>query len=86
MFAGLPTLILLVLAASFHWHDDQENPDGSVAIGYTTIFGTVNVGLLFIWGIVAARRGGFSLLWTLVIAIVNSVLGLLVVVLELKLH
>jgi hypothetical protein len=86
VFAGLPTVILLVLAAIFHWHDDRENPDGSVAIGYTTIFGTVNVVLLFILGIVAARRGGFTLSWTLVIAFVNSVLGLLVVLLELKLH
>lgn len=86
VLAGLPTVILLVLAAIFHWHDDHQNPDGSVAIGYTTILGNVNVVLLFILGIVAARRGGFSLRWTLVIAVVNAALGLLIVTAELKLH
>lgn len=86
LFAGLPTVILLGLAAAFHWHDDHQNPDGSVSIGYTTILGNLNVVLLFILGIVAARRGGFSLPWTLAIALVNAGLGLLIVTAELQLH
>ena len=86
VLAGLPTVILLVLAAIFHWHDDHQNPDGSVVIGYTTILGNVNVVLLFILGIVAARRGGFALRWTLLIALVNAALGLLIVTAELKMH
>ena len=36
--------------------------------------GTSNVEFLFILGIVAARRGGFSLRWTLVTAVVNAAL------------
>jgi hypothetical protein len=86
VFAGLPTVILLVVAGIVHWHDDHQNPDGSVSIGYTTIIGNLNVVLLFIVGIVAARRGGFSLAWTLVIAVVNAALGALVVFAEIKLH
>jgi hypothetical protein len=61
---ALPTVILLVLAAIFHWRDDHQDLDGRVTIGYTTILGNLNVVLLFIFGIVAARRGGFSLPWT----------------------
>jgi hypothetical protein len=85
-FVALPTVMLLVLAAIFHWRDDHQNPDGNVIIGYTTILGNLNVVLLFIFGIVAARRGGFSLPWTLVIAVVNAALGLLIVTTELSLH
>jgi hypothetical protein len=85
-FAALPTVILLVFAAMLHWHDDHQNPDGSVSVGYTTILGNVNVALLFIWGVVAARRGGFSPRWTLLIATMNAALGLIIVTAEFKLH
>lgn len=57
-----------------------------MAIGYTTILGNVNVVLLFALGVVAARRGGFSLPWTLLIALVNAGLGLIIVTAEIKLH
>jgi hypothetical protein len=44
------------------------------------------VEFLFILGIVAARRGGFSLRWTSVTAVVNAAPGLLTDTAELKLH
>jgi hypothetical protein len=86
LFAGLPTVILLVVAAMLHWRDDHQNPDGSVSIGYTTILANFNVVLLFILGIVAARRGRFSLPWVILIAVMNALIGLIIVTAELKLH
>lgn len=85
VLACLPTVLFLVLAATFHWHDDYRNADGSWTIGYTTIGGNINVVLLFILGIVAARQGGFSPWWTPLFAFVNAGLGWLVVTAELNL-
>jgi hypothetical protein len=31
--ACLPTVLLLLSAALFGWHDDRKNPDGSVTVG-----------------------------------------------------
>jgi hypothetical protein len=45
----LPTVLLLLSAARFGWHDDRKNPDGSVTVGYTTILLNINVVLLFFW-------------------------------------
>jgi hypothetical protein len=55
-------------------------------VGYTTIGLNLNVLLLFILGIVAARRGRFSLRGTLLFAAMNAGLGLLIVVAELALE
>src|ERR1700694_2909452 len=83
--ACLPTVLLLMLAAMFGWHDDRENPDGSVTIGYTTIGGNLNVGLLFIWGAIAAWRNRVSLPWAVLFGFANAALGLLIVTVELAL-
>ncbi|MCW2653055.1 MAG: hypothetical protein QOE41_1611 [Mycobacterium sp.] len=85
-FAALPTVLLLVAAVTLHWHDDHQNPDGTVSIGYTTIGGNLNVVLLFIWGFIAARRSGSSVRGTLLFAVLNAALGLLIVTAELELH
>jgi hypothetical protein len=85
VLASLPTVLLLVLAATFGWQDDRRNPDGTVTVGYTTIGLNLNVVLLFILGIIAARRGRFSRRWTLLFALMNAGLGLLIVTIELKL-
>jgi hypothetical protein len=79
-------VLFLVLAATFHWHDDHRNRDGSVAVGYTTIGLNLNVVLLFILGIAAARRGGSSLPGTLLFAVMNAALGMLIVTAELELE
>jgi hypothetical protein len=84
--ACLPTVLLLVLAAVFGCHDDRKNPDGSGTVGYTTIGLNIDVVLLFIWGVVAARRGRFSLWWTVLIAFVNGVLGWLIITVELAIR
>jgi hypothetical protein len=46
--AALPTVLFLVLAATFHWRDDHQNSNGSWSVGYTTIGLNMNVVLLFI--------------------------------------
>jgi len=83
--ACLPTVVLLMLAALFGWHDDRENPDGSVTIGYTTIGANLNVVLLFIWGAIASWRNRVSLPWAVLFGFANAALGLLIVTVELAL-
>jgi hypothetical protein len=85
-FAALPTIVFLLLAAIFRWHDDHRNPDGSMIVGYTTVGLNLNVLLLFILGIVATRRGRFSLRGTLLFAAMNAGIGLLIVVAEVALE
>jgi hypothetical protein len=83
--ASLPTVLLLALAAVFGWPDDQQHPDGSVTIGYTTIGLNLNVVLLFIWAAFAARQAGFSVPWRVLFGFINAGLGLLIVTIELAL-
>lgn len=83
--ASLPTVLLLILAKVSGWPDDQEHPDGSVTIGYTTLLLNLNVLLLFFWGVVSARQAGISRGWTVVLGIANAVLGLAVVTINLAL-
>jgi hypothetical protein len=82
--ASLPTVVLLVLAAVFHWPDDREEPD-RITIGYTTIALNLNVLLLFFWGVVSARRSGLSRPWRVLVGLANAVLGLLVITVNLAL-
>jgi hypothetical protein len=84
--ACLPTLLFLVLAAAFHWRDDHQNANGSWTVGYTTIGLNMNVILLFILGIAAARRGGFGLRWVVVFGVINACLGLAIVNVDLELR
>ena len=84
VLACLPTVVLLLLAATFGWQDDRRNPDGTVTLGYTTIVLNVNVVLVFILGFIAARRGRFSRRWTLLFGLVNAGLGWLIVAIELS--
>jgi len=84
--AALPTVVFLVLAAAFRWRDDHQNPNGSWSAGYTTIGLNMNVVLLFILGVVAARRGGFGLRWVLLFGVFNACLGLAIVNVDLELR
>jgi hypothetical protein len=83
--ACLPTVLLLLSAALFGWHDDRRNPDGSVTVGYTTILLNINVVLLFVWSATAARRGGHSWPQTVLLGLVGFGLGLLIIRIELAL-
>ena len=84
--ASLPTVLILVLAAIFHWNHDRRNPDGSVIVGYETVALNINVVLLFVFGILAAHRGGSSLRSTILFGLINAGLGLLIVTIELELE
>lgn len=81
--ASLPIVAVLLLAAAFEWEDDREHADGSVSPGYTTVALNINVVLLFIWGVVAARLAALSRGWMIVIGLLNAVLGWLIVVVNL---
>ncbi len=83
--ACLPTVLLLLAAALFGWHDDRRNLDGSVTVGYTTVLLNINVVLLFVWSAVAARRGGHSWPQTALLGLVGFGLGLLIIRIELAL-
>ncbi|OBA99752.1 hypothetical protein A5662_15090 [Mycobacteriaceae bacterium 1482268.1] len=83
--ATFPTLIILVLAAIFHWHHDHWNPDGSVEVGYETVALNINVVLLFSYAMLAARRSGSTLRGTILFGLMNAVLGWLIVTVELGL-
>lgn len=73
--ATLTTALFLVLAATLRWQDDHQNRDGSWVVGYPTIGLNRDVVLLFVLGIVAARRGGFRLRWILLFGLFNACLG-----------
>ena len=85
IIGALPTVLLLVLAWTFHWHHDHWNPDGSVSVGYETIALNVNVVLLFTFSILAAYRSGSSWRGTILFALMNAGLGWLIVTIELAL-
>ena len=85
-FATFPTVSLLVLAAIFHWNHDHRNPDGSVVVGYETVILNVNVVLLFIYALLAARRSGSSIRGTILFGFMNAFLGWLIVTIELALE
>ena len=85
IIGALPTVLLLVLAAIFHWHHDQRNPDGSGTAGYETIGLNVNVVLLFLFSILAAYRSGSSWRGTLLFALMNAALGWIIVTVEVAL-
>ena len=42
------------------WNHDHRNPDGSTVVGYETVALNINVVLLFVFAILAARRSGSS--------------------------
>jgi len=85
-FASFPTVILLVCAAVFHWEHDHRNADGSLVIGYETLILNVNVVLLFVFSILAARRGGKTTSGIILFALTNAALGWLIVTIELALN
>jgi hypothetical protein len=84
--AGLPTVLLLLLAAAFDWPDDRVDPGDRVTIGYTTIGLNINVVLLFLLGVMAARRAGLPRVWTVLIGIFNALLGWGIVAVNLALN
>ncbi len=73
--ACLPTVLLLLIAAAFDWPDDRVDPGDKVTIGYTTIGLNINVVVLFLLGVLAARRAGLPGAWRLLIGIFNALLG-----------
>jgi hypothetical protein len=83
---ALPTVVILVFAAIFHWNHDHRNADGSVTAGYETIGLNVNVVLLFVFSILAAYRSGSSWRGTLLFALMNAGLGWIIVTIELALE
>ncbi|MDT7730056.1 MAG: hypothetical protein QOK45_309 [Mycobacterium sp.] len=83
---ALPTVVILVFAAIFHWNHDHRNADGSVTAGYETIGLNVNVVLLFVFSILAAYRSGSSWGGTLLFALMNAGLGWIIVTIELALE
>lgn len=85
IMGAVPTALILVLAALFHWHHDQRNPDGSVTPGYETIGLNVNVVLLFLFSILAAYRSGSSWRGTVLFALMNAALGWIIVSVEVAL-
>jgi hypothetical protein len=86
VIGSLPTVLLLVFAWMFHWHHDLRNPDGSLSVAYETVALNVNVVLLFIFSILAAYRSGSSWHGTVLFALMNAVLGWLIVTVELALE
>jgi hypothetical protein len=86
IMGALPTVLILFLAAMFHWNHDHRYPDGSVTVGYETIGLNVNVLLLFIFSILAAYRSGSSWRGTILFALMNAGLGWLIVAVELGLE
>jgi hypothetical protein len=78
VIACLPTVLLLLLAHFLGWRDDIVHPDGSVTSGFTTLILVVNMALLFGWGLLAARRSGYSAWKAAAIGLGNTVLGLAV--------
>jgi hypothetical protein len=86
VIGSLPTVLLLVLAWTFQWQHDHRNPDGSVTVGYETIVLNVNVVLLFIFSILAAYHSGATWRGTILFAVMNAVLGWLIVTIELALE
>lgn len=78
--SSLPTLALLLVADFTHWPDDRYAPNGTyLQAGWTTYGLVFNVVLLFVWGIVSARSGGYSARWTVLVGFSNATLGLLIV-------
>jgi hypothetical protein len=57
-----------------------------VTVGYETVALNINVVLLFVFGILAAHRGGSSVRATILFGLINAGLGLLIVTLELELE
>ncbi|MGW6422473.1 hypothetical protein ACWF82_07340 [Nocardia sp. NPDC055053] len=86
VIACVPTLIVLLLAHFAGWSDDVFHSDGSVTPGYTTMALGLNAAILFGWGMVAARVGGYSRWGACGVGIVNTTLGLAVVVLNVILN
>lgn len=84
--ACVPTLIVLLLAHVAGWSDDVVHPDGSVTPGYTTLATGLNAVILFGWGVVAARVGGYSRWGACGVGIVNTTLGLVIVVVNILLE
>ncbi|MBF6363900.1 hypothetical protein IU447_27730 [Nocardia farcinica] len=80
VIACLPTILILLFAHVLDWHDDIVHPDGSVTVGYTTVILVVNMVLLFGWGLLAARAGGYSAWKAAAIGLGNTALGLAVFV------
>ncbi|MET9211638.1 MULTISPECIES: hypothetical protein [unclassified Nocardia] len=82
VIACVPTLIVLLIAHLAGWSDDIVHPDGSVTPGYTTLALGINAAILFGWGVVAARVGGYSKWGACGVGIANTTLGLIIIVLN----
>jgi hypothetical protein len=84
-FASFPTVLLLFCAWMFHWGHDHRNPDGTAVAGYETLILNINVVLLFVLAVLAARRSGSSMRGTILFGLMNAALGWLIVTIELAL-
>jgi hypothetical protein len=69
----------------FHWRHDHHFPDGGGTAGYETLILNINVVLLFVFAVLAARRSGHTLRGTLLFGLMNAALGWVIVAVELAL-
>lgn len=83
VLASIPTVIALWLAHLAGWRDDVVGADGSLSIGYTSITLMMNAGLLFGWGLLAGRIGGYSRLAASAVGLGNAGIGVLVIMVNL---
>ncbi len=83
VLASIPTVIALWLAHLTGWRDDEMGADGSLSIGYTSFTLMMNAGLLFGWGLLAGRIGGYSRLGACAVGLGNAGIGVLVIVVNL---
>ncbi|MGW0163441.1 hypothetical protein ACWDUN_29370 [Mycobacterium sp. NPDC003323] len=83
VLASVPTVIALWLAHLFGWRDDVEGPDGLSSLGYTSLTLLMNAALLFGWGLLAGRIGGYSRLGACAVGLGNAGIGAVVIVVNL---
>ena len=83
VLASIPTVIALWLAHVTGWRDDVVGADGSLSIGYTSFTLMMNAGLLFGWGLLAGRIGGYSRLAACAVGLGNAGIGVLVILVNL---
>ncbi|CDQ46324.1 hypothetical protein [Mycolicibacterium neoaurum] len=83
VLASIPTVVALWLAHIFAWRDDVEGPDGLDTIGFTSIILLMNAALLFGWGLLAGRIGGYSRWGALAVGVGNAGIGLVVILVNL---
>lgn len=83
VLASVPTVTALWLAHLTGWRDDEMSAGWSLSFGYTSITLLMNAGLLFGWGLLAGRIGGYSRWWACAVGLGNAGIGVLVILVNL---